>query len=515
MADDGRSGDDLSPASAASDGYSREPRSAGTEDRSVAGRRRFRVGTAGRLAAFHALVIATVLGIVVIQFTQAFAGRYRTTITRDLTENLSAFSDGAASRPANQSLAVFSRTFLASHGAVAGDLIIISVPSTHLSLGTGGSGALAALPPVATLLRRPPRATVLSQVTLDNTPQEVLAAPITEGGKVLGTFVTAGSLASYERTRTRVLQLAIGEGLIALLAATVSVYLLLRRLLGSVNRLTRTARDIGLRGDLDVRLGDQHAGDEVGEMAATFDAMVDKIDAAVSVRRRLLADVSHQLRTPLTVMRGHLEVMSRGRLDDPAEIRTTVGVVVDQLDHMRTLVERLLLLGRSLETDFAELVPVDLRSMLADVADAAQVLAPRHWEVGAIPDIVLPADLDKLRGAVLNLIDNAVKATEPSDTIRLSAALDGAAEGGFVDIVVDDSGPGIPPNEREAVLNRFTRPSATDSSGTGLGLAIVEAVARAHGGRAIVDDSPLGGCRVIIRLPLAAPDDYPALEEGP
>ncbi|MHB1536332.1 MAG: sensor histidine kinase, partial [Acidimicrobiales bacterium] len=318
----------------------------------------------------------------------------------------------------------------------------------------------------------------------------------------------------YERTRTRVLQLAIGEGLITLLAAIVSVYVLLRRLLGSVYRLTRTARDIGLRGELDVRLGDQRTGDEVGEMGATFDAMIDKIDIAMSVQRRLLADVSHQLRTPLTVMRGHLEVMCRGPLDDPAEARATVGVVVDQLDHMQALVERLLLLGRSLEVDFAELVPVDLRAMLADIADAAEVLAPRRWRVGPIPDVVLRADLDKLRGAVLNLIDNAVKATQPGDTIRLSATLEGGAGEAFVDILVDDSGPGIPPEERDRVLGRFSRPSAGDSHGTGLGLAIVEAVARAHGGRASVGDSPLGGCRVTIRLPLLDAERYPALVEG-
>lgn len=491
-----------------------EPRSVGAGEHGTGRPRRIRLGTAGRLALFHALVIAAVLAIVVVQFTQAFASRYETTITNDLSENVRAFSEGAAGRPATQSLAAFSRSFLASHGAVAGDVMIISVPSQHLALGIGGAGALAAAPQVATLLRRPPRATVLSDVTLHKTPQEVLAAPIVEGGKVVGTFVTAGSLAGYERARTRGLQLAIGEGLITLLAATLSIYFLLRRLLGSVYRLTRTARDIGLRGDLDVRLGDQRAGDEVGEMAATFDAMIDKIDAAVAVRRRLLADVSHQLRTPLTVMRGHLEVMSRGPLDDPAEIRTAVGVVVRQLDHMRGLVERMLLLGRSLETDFAEVVPVDLRSLLADIADAAQVLAPRHWEVGAVPDVVLPADLDKLRGAVLNLIDNAVNATQPSDTIALSAILQGGAKPTFVDIMVDDSGPGIPLDERESVLGRFSRPSATDSSGTGLGLAIVEAVARAHGGRAIVGHSPLGGCRVIIRMPLSA-DRFRAFEQGP
>jgi two-component system OmpR family sensor kinase len=332
-------------------------------------RRRLRIGTAGRLAAFHALVIATVLGIVVLQFTQAFANRYRETITRDLAENVTSFSQSAAARPPTQTLGAFAHSFLASHGAGAGDLLIISVPSEHVALGTKGSTPLSALPQIAALLRRPPSATVMRQVTLEGIPEQVLATPIVEGGKVLGTFVTAGSLTGYEQTRNRVLQLAIGEGLITLLAAIASIYMLLRRLLGSVSRLTRTARDIGLRGKLDVRLADQRTGDEVGEMAATFDAMIDKIDAAMSVQRRLLADVSHQLRTPLTVMRGHLEVMSRGSLDDPAETRATVAVVVAQLDHMRSLVERLLLLGRSLEVDFADLAPVDLRALLGDIAD--------------------------------------------------------------------------------------------------------------------------------------------------
>ncbi|MHB1535450.1 MAG: hypothetical protein ACYC1D_12740, partial [Acidimicrobiales bacterium] len=218
------------------------------EDRTPGSRRRFHLGTAGRLAAFHAMVIATVLGIVVVQFTQAFASRYLTTITRDLSENVMSFSQSAAARPATQSLVSFARSFLASHDAVAGDVLIVSLPAQPPALGTGESAALSALPQVAALLRRPPPRTVLSQVSLGGTPEEVLAAPIIQSGKVVGTFVTAGSLAGYERTRTRVLQLAIGEGLITLLAAIVSVYVLLRRLLGSVYRLTRTARDIGLRG---------------------------------------------------------------------------------------------------------------------------------------------------------------------------------------------------------------------------------------------------------------------------
>lgn len=475
----------------------------GAEKPTRGGARRFRVGTAVRLAALHALVIATVLGIVVVQFTQVFASQYRTTITHDLTENLKAFSTDASARPPTQSLGAFSRSFLASHGDIAGDLIIISIPSQRLTVGSGGSERLAALPQIAAALRRPPAATAFSQVTLAGTPEDVLVTPIVEAGRTLGTFVTSGSLASYERTRARVLQLAIGEGLIALVAAVISAYLLLRRLLGSVERLTRTARDIGLRGELDIRLDERPMNDEVGQMAVTFDAMIDKIDSAMSVQRQLLSDVSHQLRTPLTVMRGHLEVMARGTLDDAVDTRATVAIVVAQLDHMGGLVDRLLLLGRSLEADFVELAPVDLRTMIGDIADAARVLAPRRWDFPPIPDLVLTADLDKLRGAIFNLLDNAVRATGPGDTVRLSATVGESPGEAFVDISVDDSGPGIPLGERETALQRFSRPSATNAEGTGLGLAIVNAVVRAHGGRAIVDDSPLGGCRVTIRLPLA------------
>ena len=470
---------------------------------------RLRPGTAGRLAAFHALIIATVLGVVTIQLTRAFADRYLATVTSDLTENVDAFSQAAGSRPAGESLAIFTRGFLAAHAGIGGDLFVVTIPSQGVSLGTPGSPALAGIPSVAAALRTPPAHTLLRRVAVpDKDPStrdlyEVVIAPISAGGRVVGTFVSAGTLTNYLRARSRALELAIGEGGITLLAAAASVYLLLRRLLSSVRRLTRTARDIGLRGELDLRLADERTGDEVGEMAGTFDAMVDKIETAVLMQRQLLADVSHQLRTPLTVMRGHLEVMARGRLDDPAEVRVTTAVVIDQLDHMRRLVEQLLLLGRSLEVNFADLQPVDLRALLADVGDAAAVLGPRDWRIGPVPDVVLDADLDKVRGAVLNLVDNAVKATHPGDVIRISAALPDGVQPAAVDIIVDDSGPGIPAAEREAVLARFARSWTTETRGTGLGLAIVEAVARAHGGRTLVGESPLGGARIVMRLALS------------
>lgn len=465
----------------------------------------------GRLVAFHALIIGSVFGIVVVQFTQSFANRYRATITSDLTENVTQFTRSAAARPGSQSLLGFSRAYLAMHGSSHTDKLAISLPATGEVLAPPGSKDVLANATIRRLVQTPPTASVLTQVQAGGHQELVLAVPITEHGQRVGTFFTGGSLATYETMRARVLGLAVGEGLIILLAAVVSVTVLLRRLLGSVRRLTRTAADIGLRGELGVRLEGAEAGDEVGEMAATFNAMIEKIETSVALQRQMMADVSHQLRTPLTVVRGHLDVMSRGNCDDTARNREVMATVVEEIDHMKRLVERLLLLGRSLEADFTDAWPVDLRALLLDVATAGEMLAPRHWTVGPIPDVVVMADLDKLRGAILNLVENAVRVTGVGDTIRVSARKAGTEDRPTVEIAVDDSGPGIPVELRQAVLGRFARPGASIGSGTGLGLAIVGAVAAAHHGSVDITDSPLGGCRVVVTIPRPRPEELSAL----
>jgi signal transduction histidine kinase len=202
----------------------------------------------------------------------------------------------------------------------------------------------------------------------------------------------------------------------------------------------------------------------------------------------------------LTVARGHLDVMMRTGVDDAGEVRETVELVIDELDHMRALVEQLLMLGHAFEPDFIEPVALDLRSLLADLMEAARVLAPRQWLLDPIPDLVLFVDAAKLRGALLNLVDNAVHATGAGDIIAIGAEL--RADGGIA-LSVADSGPGIPPERRVAVLTRFSRPGAQDSHGAGLGLAIVAAVAKAHQGSVELGDSMWGGCRVSIVLPKA------------
>jgi two-component system OmpR family sensor kinase len=296
--------------------------------------------------------------------------------------------------------------------------------------------------------------------------------------------------------------LSIAEATVALWAGILSSYLLLRRLLRTVGRITQTAKEIG-QGELDRRLGDQGTDDEVGQLATTFDSMIGRLEEAMRAQRRLLSDVSHQLRTPLTVARGHLEVLQRtGDLAESESAETTVELVVDELDHMRELVERLLLLGRAMEPDFVDMEPVDIRAFMADIYDAARVMAPRQWTLGPVPDVVVSADSTKLRGAILNLVDNAVHATAAGDAIAFVTTHEPGTT--VLSIAVEDSGPGIPVAERDGVLARFARPGARGEDGSGLGLAIAKAVAEAHDGTLEVDDSTLGGARVAITIPTSA-----------
>jgi len=460
------------------------------------GSRRRRLGSASRLAAFLAVLLAMILSVTAYETQRAFVNQSIASTTRSLVSEVDSFSRATA-RTTPESLESATVAYLQGRVLVQGESLMIGLPSGH-RFGSSGSAALLAEPQIHDLLATPPKATTTYRMALDGTDTLLLASPIRQGGTTVGTLVVASDLSQLHADQKRVLVLGAGEALVALVAAVAGAYLLLRRLLRTVGSITDTAASIE-NGDLDRRLGDQGTDDEVGKLAATFDSMLDRLQAAMIVQRRLLSDVSHQLRTPLTVARGHLEVLARQPTADMGEVRETVAVVVDELDHMRALVERLLLLGRALEPDFLQVERLDLRSFLSDLSDSSQVLAPRVWSLAPVPDAVLEVDVAKLRGALLNLVDNAVGATTPDDTIEIRA--ESSARDGSLTLSVEDSGPGIPDEQLATVLARFGRVGSADREGSGLGLAIVSAVAEAHGGTFALGRSALGGCRAAITLP--------------
>jgi two-component system OmpR family sensor kinase len=444
-----------------------------------------------------AVVLAIVLSAVVVATVRTFAAQQRATVDRALVAEAEAFVRAAQGRASDVDLATFSKNYLRTRVVPDGETVAIAIRGGGL-FGSVGSEALLQSAQVKSL-RTPPDASRLVNVHLPTATVAFLAVPVRLGGQSVATVMVASDLSLLNQDRSRMLALASSEAAVALIAGVLAGYLLLRRLLRTVGRITAAAARLG-SGELDRRLGEQESHDEVGELAATFDAMAERLDTAMTAQRRLLSDVSHQLRTPLTVARGHLDVMMRTGVDDALEVRETVELVIDELDHMRALVEQLLMLGHSFEPDFIEPVALDLRSLLADLMDAARVLAPRRWLLDPIPDLVLFVDAAKLRGALLNLVDNAVHATATGDTIALGAEL--RPDGGIA-LSVSDSGPGIPVEQRGAVLARFSRPGAQDSHGAGLGLAIVVAVAKAHQGAVEMGESIWGGCRATIVLPRA------------
>lgn len=461
-------------------------------------RRGRRVSTAARLSGALAILLAVVLGVSAWATWASFSRRTSAQATEQIAAELRDLSRALGARD-GAPLESWAVGYLSQTALPPGEHVMLDLEGSR-RLGDQGSASLMRTPELRALLRSAPSRTTSATLETAEGPVLAVTSPVLSEGRVVGTVVVTSELSTLRADQHRVLVLVLVEASIALSVAVIGTYLLLRRLLGDIGRITRTARTIE-EGDLDQRLGDQGSDDEVGELAETFDAMLDRIDEVMGAQRQLLSDVSHQLKTPLTVMRGHLEVLERTGVDDPDEVRRTIATVIAEVEHLRAMTEELLLLGRSLEPGFLEVAPSDLRALLGDVAGSAGVLGDRGVSVGAIPDLVIEVDATKLRGALLNLIDNAVKATSTGDRIELSAAL--RHPGGELVITVGDSGPGVPAAERPRILERFGRRRGETRAGSGLGLAIVGTVAEAHGGHVELADASLGGLAASIVLPAA------------
>jgi signal transduction histidine kinase len=251
---------------------------------------------------------------------------------------------------------------------------------------------------------------------------------------------------------------------------------------------------------------------EVPLMSAMFLAMVwharRRQDALAVVERqaaqrasllerqeRFLHDASHELRTPVTIARGHLEVLRRTN----AHPATEVDVALDELQRIEQILERLLLLAKADQPDFVVLEQVELEPFLEDVFMRWSEVAPRAWQLGDLAAVTVAVDLEGLRCALDALLENAVKYTDHGDAIELSSHADGAD----VAIEVADAGCGIPQDALAHIWERFGRADAARTrahGGAGLGLAIVDAIARAHGGRCTVATSS-SGSTFALRLP--------------
>lgn len=250
-------------------------------------------------------------------------------------------------------------------------------------------------------------------------------------------------------------------------------------------------------------VSDEELPDEVQPLVTELNLLFERVQGAFAAQQHFVADAAHELRSPLAALRLQLQGLQRAGNDDAAR-----AVAVERLsagiDRATRLVEQLLTLARQEAAAASPTETVDLRAVaqlaLADVAPAAQA---RSMDMGLLESdpAPVPGRPEALRMLVRNLLDNAVKYTPPGGQVdlQIQRAADGAVE-----LVVEDSGPGIAPEHRERVMQRFVRETADSAPGSGLGLAIVQAIAQAHGATVALDASPrLGGLRVVVRFPVA------------
>ncbi|UED88767.1 sensor histidine kinase [Streptomyces profundus] len=237
--------------------------------------------------------------------------------------------------------------------------------------------------------------------------------------------------------------------------------------------------------------------DDVSALARTFNAMLDRLERAFATQRRFVDDAGHELRTPITIVRGHLELMSEGA--DPASVaerRETLRLVSDELDRMSRIVEDLLLLAKAEQPDFVRPEPVQLAELTADVFVKARTLGERRWELAEVADGEWDVDPQRITQAMVQLAQNAVGHTGVGDTIRIGSR----PLPGRVEFYVADSGPGVPDADAPFVFERFWRGPDRRGGGAGLGLSIVRAIAEGHHGRAELRPTPGGGATFLLTL---------------
>ena len=286
----------------------------------------------------------------------------------------------------------------------------------------------------------------------------------------------------------------------ALLAALLAGYLLAARTAAPLRRFAETAAEVDA-GDLSPRLDPgPTAAVELRALADAFNHMLERLEEAFARQRRFVSDASHELRSPLTAIRGQLEVLARSEAPDAAEVRRVEGLALAEMARVERLVEDLLALARLDEGVGPALEELAADSFLRKLIRASD----EGVEIGELAEGSLRADPDLIAQVLRNLIDNARRHAGAGGRVSVSSA---AVPGGLC-VRVDDDGPGIPPAERERVFDRFHRTEAARSrasGGSGLGLGIARSILASHDGQIWIEDSPLGGARVSFELPAFAP----------
>jgi heavy metal sensor kinase len=311
-------------------------------------------------------------------------------------------------------------------------------------------------------------------------PVRMYTAPVVEDEKIVGIVQVAQSLNNTRQTLNQLLMNLLIGGPLLIVWAGVGGYFLAAKTLAPIDKITHMARRISAE-DLSARLNLPPTDDEAGRLASTFDSMLARLDEGFRRERDFSADASHELRTPLAAMQTILS-STLAQQRTPSQYEQVLADLGEETERLRTLVEGLLHLTRSDGHQPVVMEPVDLSTLLTDVADSLRLLAEdKGLELRAniSNNLTINGDSDALVRLFVNLVENAIKYTEQG---QISVAAN-QGQNGCVEVNIADTGVGIASEHLPYIFNRFYRVDESRATpGTGLGLAIAWHVAQAHGG---------------------------------
>jgi signal transduction histidine kinase len=336
----------------------------------------------------------------------------------------------------------------------------------------------------------------------------------------IGAVIVGERLTTMHETLASLRQVLLVTSALGLALALAGGWVLAGRALRPVDRVTAAAAAIatgdGTATSLSSRLLVPPTNDELSRLSATFNAMLDRLQASFRAQERFVGDASHELRTPLTAIRGNVDVLLRqvrldGRRLDPTDLTSALDDISRESDRMRRLLEDLLLLARA-DADAGNQPPdktapirrelVRLDEIASEAVRSAEALASGQvLELEAPRGVEVQGDFDRLHQLVMILLDNAIRHTPSGGRIRVAVA---ATPDGQARIAVRDEGEGIAPEHLPHLFERFYRADGArgrSSGGTGLGLAIAQAICRAHGGEISVTSAPDQGATFLVTLP--------------
>jgi len=343
-------------------------------------------------------------------------------------------------------------------------------------------------------------------VSLDGHHMRVITRPLTLNGEVRGYVQIAQSLRTVDAAMDRLLKIMMVGGAVALIAALLLGDYLTRRALRPVDTIAQTAQQIAAADDLSRRIPYDGPPDELGQLTHTFNDTLERLEKLFNVQRRFVADVSHEMRTPLTTIRGNVDLIRRFGYDEEA-----VAAIDGEARRMSRLVEDLLLLAKADAGRLPlEIATVEADTLVLEVYNQARLFGEGvHVKLGTLDQVQVEGDADRLKQLLLNLVSNGIKYTPEGGSVTLSLT----REDRWARLDVTDTGVGIPGGDLPHIFDRFYRVDkarARAKGGTGLGLSIAQWIAEAHGGTLRVVSTPGQGSTFSLLIPALASDAPPA-----